>query len=142
MPFQTVSNLTQNEVAITKNGSDTSGWISAKGAEGFNFWLYMTAAGAPDVTVTFEYTLLPPGYSRTSTKSTDGLDLLDPNSTDRTNYRSVTIKANETTQDAWQHYNTPTELKYPMSHYRIKCTENNVAAVTTLSFIVAHNGMR
>ena len=52
------------------------------------------------------------------------------------------MKANETTKGAWQHYDTPAELKYPVCWARVRAVENNVAAVTTLSVVVAFNGMR
>jgi len=142
MPFQTVTHIPQNEVAILQAGVDVSDWIPAKGAEGFNFWAYMTSSGAASVLIAVEYTLLQPGFSRTATKSTDGRDLLDPNSTVRANYRSVTVEAALTTKGSWVHFNTPAELKYPISHFRVRCTEGNVAAVTTLSTMVAINGMR
>jgi len=102
----------------------------------------MTSSGAASVLIAVEYTLLQPGFSRTATKSTDGKDLLDPNSTVRANYRSVTVEAALTTKGSWVHFNTPAELKYPISHFRVRCTEGNVAAVTTLSTMVAINGMR
>jgi len=143
MPFHSVTNLDHNEEAIAKDATSTTGWKPAKGAEGFNFWLYMESTASPSVTWTLETTLVAPGYRPDEDNiGSDGLHILDPDSTVRNNYRSIEIVAAETTQDAWQHYNTPDELKYPFSHYRSKIVEGDVGAVDLISTEISFNGMR
>jgi len=126
MPFQTVTNVTQNEVAILQAGVDVSAWIPAKGAEGFNIAYRMTATGAPTVLLAIEYALMDPSVAYFTWD----------------NFMSVTVAAALTKTSTLTHIDTPADLKYPIQYYRVRCTENNVAAVTTLTVQVAHNGMR
>ena len=114
--------------SATAAGSD---WVLCKVAEGFNIWYYMTATGAPTVGLTFQYTIFRPGIGGTH----------DPDSTARDNFRGVSLGAALSTKGAWTHIDTPAEIRdYPFIAYRLKATENNVAAVTTFSVVVCRNG--
>jgi len=128
-----------NEKAIAQNatiygpggGAAADGWVLCKTGTGFNIWYYMTSAGAPTVNLTLRYTLFRPGHGGTH----------DPDSTARANYRTVTLGAALAVLDAWTHIDTPAEIRdYPFVAYQIVATENNVAAVTTLSVAIARNG--
>ena len=144
MPFHGAPNILLNEVAIAKAGVSTNTvWTPAKGGEGFNFWAYLQSAGAASLLLQIEYSIFYPGYKAGATLQTDGLGLFDPNSTVRTNYRTITLVTANTTKDKWVHFDTPTEFRYfPSAVYRIRATENNVAAITALTVADFHNVMR
>ena len=143
MAFQTTTKIAMNEVAIAKNGSnaaDTSyKWTNCSGGEGFNFWYYATAAaGAPEASVVIQVSLFKPGET-----AGDGTTVFDLDSTDRNNYRSITLVADSViTLNSWVHVNTPAEMSYPFKYFRPLVTETNAAAITTFSLAVAYNGMR
>ena len=142
MAFQTTTKIVMNEVAIARNGSNAADasyrWTPCSGGEGFNFWYYATSGGASEASVVIQVSLFKPGET-----AADGTTVFDLNSTDRNNYRSITLVADSViTLDEWVHVNTPAEMAYPFKFFRPLVTETNVAAITTFSLAVAYNGMR
>ena len=137
-PFQAGGDILVAEEAIAKNGSHTSGWKTVSKGEAFHFGMYMTATGAPDVTITVDYWFWGEGKAPPDQGTVADVSF-DVASAARNNYFTVTLKANETTKDTWTRYNCPAELEYPFVAYRVKVTENDVAAVDTISVICCNN---
>lgn len=131
-----------NETAITQNTTATGSWFNMPRAQAFNLWWYMTASGAPDVTIYLDYTIWKKGDVSVTSREppTTTPSTFAPESTSRTNYRTITLASNQTTKAAWTHIDTPDEMKYPFSCCRVRVTENNVAAVTTFTFAMAIQG--
>lgn len=121
------------ESAIAKNATATGDWRKRPHGDAFNFWWYMTATGAPSVTIYVDYTIFDPAPS----KHAGGTH--DPASTDRTNYRTITLASAQTTKGSWTHVDTPSELLYPWTAYRVRVTEGAGAAVTTFTLAVCSN---
>lgn len=138
MAFNSVTHsLFRESALLTKNATITGIWVPVKGAEAFHFAYYMTAAGAPSVTISIDYTFWMPGYKYTSTDTT-----FDPDSATRNNYVTVALGAAQTTKAAWVRFDTPSELKYPVAWIRGRAVEGDVALASTFSLITCCNGMK
>ena len=129
-----------NEVAITKGATSTGSWFTMPRAQAFNIWYYMTATGAPSITISFDYSIFGlDSFTQSAAGYTAGL--FHPSYASRTNYRTITLGTGITTKDAWTHIDTPDEMKYPFSAARIRVTEADVAAVTTLTVAFGIQGL-
>ena len=137
MSWHTVTHQLFNEVAIAQDGTAIGEWVAVKGAEGFNFWDYLTSTGAPSVAISVDVSLFQPGAT-----AADGTQLHDRDSSTRNNFRTIEVVAATTTKDEWVHHDTPDELQYPICWMRGRAVEGDVAAVDSLSVVVAVNGQR
>ncbi len=133
-----------NEVAITKGATSTGSWFKVSRLQAMNIWWYMTASGSPSISLYFDYSIFPAGERQTTTTMgppTFAAGLFSPSYTGRTNYRTVTLGTGLTTKAAWTHVDTSAELLYPFCSARVRAVEADVAAVTTLTFAIAYQGL-
>lgn len=132
-----------NEVAITQAATATGAWFTCPRAQAFNIWYYCTSAGAPSVTLNFDYSIfgLESLTTTTTVPPTRAYGLFHPAYTGRTNYRTIALASGVITLDAWTHIDTPDEMKYPFASCRIRAVEANAGAVTTLTVAIGIQGL-
>lgn len=126
------------EKAITKSGTLTGAWFPVSKGNSFHFAFYMESAGAADVTIYIDYWFWRDNDAPDNLGDVAEFDYNYDN-TARDNWLTATVKANETTKDAWQRYDCPDELKYPFAAMRAYLVENTGAAVTKCSLIMCYN---
>lgn len=131
-----------NEVAIVKAATATGVWMTCPRAQAFNIWYYATSAGAPEGALYFDYSIFGLESFTQAPPGTYAYGLFHPAYASRTNYRTITLKASGAfALDAWTHIDTPAEMKYPFASCRIRATEGDVAAVTTLTVAIGIQGL-
>jgi hypothetical protein len=130
-----------NEVAIVQAATSTGVWMTCPRAQAFNIWYYCTSAGAPSVTLNFDYSIFGLEALTQAPPGTYAYGTFHPASTARTNYRTISLASGVITLNAWTHIDTPAEMKYPFASCRIRAVEADAAAVTTLTVAMGIQGL-
>ena len=127
-----------NEKEIASSGTELGHWVNVSGAEGFNFWAFLEEdTASPSLTISVDVSLFDPGMVDGTGATTH-----DRASTDRDNFRTIEVKSAETSQDAWQHYDTPDEMQYPICWIRGRVVEGGVGECDTFSLAMTVNVSR